>query len=158
MALDAGGAAMALHEPEGELRVCGAIAPAAGGAAIAKEPEGDARVGAIAAAPFGIVCCGDPWGGGVRLQEPAGDGRVGGEPGSAEHLRDAYRMKAPARDLEEVDFFASLAEASPAIPHALIHPELFRQKVKLAEPSLGRWLKQGRRALARSLAKRKARG
>lgn len=52
----------------------------------------------------------------------------------------------------------ALAEASPAIPHALIHPELFRQKVKLAEPSLGRWLKQGRRALARSLAKRKARG
>ena len=34
MALAAGGAAMALHEPEGELRVgavCGAIAPAAGG-------------------------------------------------------------------------------------------------------------------------------
>ena len=44
------GAAMALHEPEGELRVgaaCGAIAPAAGGAPIAKEPEGDARVGAV---------------------------------------------------------------------------------------------------------------
>ena len=90
MALAAGGAAMALQEPEGELRVgaaCGAImpvgAPAAGGAAIAKEPEGDARVGAIAAAPFGIACCGDPWGGGVRLHEFDGAGRVGGEPGSA---------------------------------------------------------------------------
>jgi hypothetical protein len=85
MALAAGGAAMALHEPEGELRVaagCGAIAPAAGGAAIAKEPEGDARVGgdgiARAGAPFG-----DPWGGGVRLHEFDGAGRVGGEPGSA---------------------------------------------------------------------------
>ena len=86
MALDAGGAAMALHEPEGELRVvgavCGAIAPAAGGAAIAKEPEGDARVGgdgiAMAGAPFG-----DPWGGGVRLHEFDGAGRVGGEPGRA---------------------------------------------------------------------------
>ena len=92
MALDAGGAAMALHEPEGEVRVgaaCGAImpvgAPAAGGAAIAKEPEGDARVGAVggdgiamAGAPFG-----DPWGGGVRLHEFDGAGRVGGEPGSA---------------------------------------------------------------------------
>ena len=82
MALDAGGAAMALHEPEGEVRVgaaCGAIAPAAGGAAIAKEPEGDARVGiAMAGAPFG-----DPWGGGVRLHEFDGAGRVGGEPGSA---------------------------------------------------------------------------
>ena len=83
MALAAGGAAMALHEPEGELRVCGAITPAAGGAAIAKDPEGDARVGAIAAAPFGIACCGDPWGGGVRLHEFDGAGRVGGEPGSA---------------------------------------------------------------------------
>ena len=85
MALAAGGAAMALHEAEGEVRVgavCAAImpvgAPAAGGAAIAKEPEGDARVGAVggegiarAGAPFG-----DPWGGGVRLHEPAGDGRV----------------------------------------------------------------------------------
>ena len=91
MALAAGGAAMALHEPEGELRVgagCGAIAPAAGGAPIAKEPEGDARVGgdgiaAMAGAPFGIACCGDPWGGGVRLHEFDGAGRVGGEPGSA---------------------------------------------------------------------------
>ena len=88
MALAAGGAAMALHEPEGEVRVgaaWGAIAPAAGGAAIAKEPEGDARVGAVggdgiamAGAPFG-----DPWGGGVRLHEFDGAGRVGGEPGSA---------------------------------------------------------------------------
>jgi len=51
----------------------------------------------------------------------------------------------------------ALADASPETPHALIHPELFRQKVKLAEPSFGRWLKQGRRALARSLAKRAAR-
>ena len=88
MALAAGGAAMALQEPEGELRVgaaCGAIAPAAGGAPIAKEPEGEARVGAVggegiamAGAPFG-----DPWGGGVRLHEFDGAGRVGGEPGSA---------------------------------------------------------------------------
>ena len=82
MALAAGGAAMALQEPEGELRVgavCGAIAPAAGGAAVAKEPEGDARVGiAMVGAPFG-----EPWGGGVRLHEFDGAGRVGGEPGSA---------------------------------------------------------------------------
>ena len=63
MALAAGGAAMALHEPEGELRVgavCGAIMPAAGGAAIAKEPEGDARVGAVGG--DGIAMAGAPFG------------------------------------------------------------------------------------------------
>jgi SAM-dependent methyltransferase len=51
---------------------------------------------------------------------------------------------------------AALAAQSPATPPALVHPELFAQQVRLANPSLGRWLKQGRRALARSLAKRKA--
>lgn len=49
------------------------------------------------------------------------------------------------------------ADRAPAVPPALIHPELFRQKVRLAEPSLGRWLKQGRRAIRRSLAKRAGR-
>lgn len=50
-----------------------------------------------------------------------------------------------------------LADASPAVPPSLVHPELFAQQVRLANPSLGRWLKQGGRALGRSLAKRRAR-
>jgi hypothetical protein len=50
----------------------------------------------------------------------------------------------------------ALADGAPGTPPALIHPELYAQQVRLANPSLGRWLKQGRRAIARSLAKRKA--
>ncbi|MEQ8602669.1 MAG: methyltransferase domain-containing protein [Marivibrio sp.] len=65
---------------------------------------------------------------------------------------------ASAAAIAENPALKALVETSPESPHALIHPELFRQKVKLAEPSFGRWMKQGGRALARSFAKRRARG
>lgn len=37
---------------------------------------------------------------------------------------------------------------------ALVHPELFRQKIKEAEPGFGQWIRSGKRALLKSLGKR----
>lgn len=49
---------------------------------------------------------------------------------------------------------AAVAESAPDRPLDLVHPEVFSQAVKQANPSMGRWLKQGRRAWKRSLRKR----
>jgi hypothetical protein len=48
------------------------------------------------------------------------------------------------------------AERAPAPPPALVHPEVFGQKVRGADPSFGRWLKMGPGAWARSRRKRAA--
>lgn len=50
---------------------------------------------------------------------------------------------------------AALAAPSPDSVQALVHPECFAQQRRYAEPSFGRWLKMGRAAWARSLAKRR---
>jgi SAM-dependent methyltransferase len=44
-----------------------------------------------------------------------------------------------------------------AAPMSLVHPDLFSQAVRRAEPSFGRWLKQGGKAWKRSQQKRNAR-
>ncbi|MEQ8830481.1 MAG: methyltransferase domain-containing protein [Alphaproteobacteria bacterium] len=48
------------------------------------------------------------------------------------------------------------ADRTQIPPVPLVHPEVFGQMRRLAFPSFGRWLKQGRKAFARSAAKRKA--
>jgi len=49
---------------------------------------------------------------------------------------------------------AAQADAAPSPPPALVHPEVFSQSVRQANPSLGRWLKQGGKAWRRSAEKR----
>lgn len=56
--------------------------------------------------------------------------------------------------LRENPSLAAVANDAPMPPPDLVHPEVFRQAVKQANPSMGRWLKQGRRAWKRSLRKR----
>ena len=46
------------------------------------------------------------------------------------------------------------AAANAGAPAALVHPELYRQALRLAEPGFGRWLKMAPRALRRSLVRR----
>ena len=53
---------------------------------------------------------------------------------------------------------AAAAAANPAEPAALVHPDLYRQTLRLAEPGFGRWLKMAPRALKKSLAGRPAEG
>ena len=48
------------------------------------------------------------------------------------------------------------ADVSVSPPVPLVHPEVFEQVQRLANPSFGRWLKQGRKAWSRSAAKRRA--
>jgi SAM-dependent methyltransferase len=48
---------------------------------------------------------------------------------------------------------AEKAQASPAEPYAVVHPERFRMAERSANPGLGRWLKMGRQALLRSIFK-----
>ncbi|MGE4220052.1 MAG: class I SAM-dependent methyltransferase [Alphaproteobacteria bacterium] len=52
---------------------------------------------------------------------------------------------------------AAAAARSPAVPPALVHPELYTQAVRSGRPSLGRWLRMAPAALARSRAKSRAR-
>lgn len=49
------------------------------------------------------------------------------------------------------------ADAAVAPPPSLVHPEVFEQTLRRADPSFGKWLKQGGKAWARSRAKRAAR-
>lgn len=48
------------------------------------------------------------------------------------------------------------ADAAPSPPPSLVHPEVFEQMTRRADPSFGRWLKMGRGAWARSRRKRAA--
>lgn len=48
---------------------------------------------------------------------------------------------------------AAVRRASPPTPLAVVHPEKFEATVRLGEPGFGRWLKMGRAALRRSLAR-----
>lgn len=52
---------------------------------------------------------------------------------------------------------AAAAARSPAVPPALVHPELFAQAVRTGRPSFGRWLRMAPAALRRSRAKSRAR-
>lgn len=57
------------------------------------------------------------------------------------------------RALSENPKLAKARACAPARPLSLVHPTLFAQKARLARPGLGRWLKMGLAAAARSLGK-----
>lgn len=61
---------------------------------------------------------------------------------------------ASERALRDNPGLAAAAEASPNPPPSLVHPDVFAQAVRQANPSFGRWLKQGGKAWNRSAAKR----
>ncbi len=46
---------------------------------------------------------------------------------------------------------AAAAAATPGMPHALIHPDLFRSISRASQPRIGRWLKMAPAVLRRSL-------
>lgn len=48
-------------------------------------------------------------------------------------------------------------QAAPETPPSLVHPELFDEKLRKANPSFGRWLKMGRQAWVQSKIKRRNR-
>jgi SAM-dependent methyltransferase len=80
--------------------------------------------------------------------------RVWNDPAVAFWYKQNLLLFAASSALARFPKLAAAAAASPEDPIALIHPDLYRRRLREAQPSLGRWLKMAPRAVRKSLARR----